>query len=92
MLRDQPSRLRKIVIGLGIVETTVLLLFIAMMQGSTDPLAKAIGSGMTTAAAVPLIALVLPGLVLGLANRLLGWALAFLVVAIPVSGFLWAYA
>lgn len=47
---------------------------------------------MTTAAAVPLLGLVLPGLVLGLANRLLGWALAFLVVAVPVTGFFWAYA
>jgi len=92
MLRDQPSHHRKIVIGLGIAETTVLLAFIALMQGSTDPLARAIGSGMTTAAAVPLLGLVVPGLMLGLANRLLGWAFAFLVVAIPVSGFLWAYA
>lgn len=34
MLRDQPSRLRKIVIGLGIVETAVLLAVVAIVSVS----------------------------------------------------------
>lgn len=92
MNSDPPSPLRTIVLLLGIVEAAALLAFMALLQGSTDPLGKAIGQGMTVAAAVPLLTLVLPALTLGFANRWLGWALALLILAVPVSGLLWVYA
>lgn len=92
MKKDQPSLLRNVVVGLGIAEATALVAFMALMQGSTDPLAKAIGWGMTKIAAALLVTLVVPGLALGLGNHRLGWALAILILAVPVSVFLWAYA
>lgn len=92
MKKDQPSLFRNLVVGLGIAEATALVAFMALMQGSTDPLAKAIGWGMTKIAAALLVTLVVPGLALGLGNHRLGWALAILILAVPVSVFLWAYA
>jgi hypothetical protein len=84
--------LRTVVIALAVIEAAAILTFAAVMHGSTDPLGDAIASGMKRLALIPLLAFVLPGLVLGLANRHLSWALALLVLALPVGAFIWAKA
>jgi hypothetical protein len=84
--------LRAVVIGLAVIEAAVIVTFAAWMHGSTDPLADAIASGMRRLALIPLLAFVLPGLALGLANRNLTLAVALLLLALPVSVLVWAKA
>ena len=91
----QPGRrswLRTLVlVGVGI-ETALFLAFAGLMLQSSDPLGKAIGQGMTRLIALPYFALVMPALVMALANRWLALALALTLLAGPAAAYLWAYA
>jgi hypothetical protein len=86
------STLRKVVLALGATEGLALLVFVAVMLQSSDPLGKAIGQGMAQLAAVPLLVCIVPGLGLGLVNRWLPAALVLLLIAIPVGFVLWRFA
>lgn len=84
--------MRKAVIAIAILETAVVAVFAGLMLQPSDPLGRAIGQGMMKLAALPFLAMVLPGLVLGIANRWLPAALALVLLAVPVSAVLWRMA
>ncbi len=86
------AALRTSVIALGLVETVLVAVFVALMLQSSDPLGRAIGTGMATLVAVPYGVLVVPGLALGLANRWLPLALALTIAAIPAALIAWRWA
>jgi hypothetical protein len=94
VVSDRASRatLRAIVIVVGLIETVLVAVFVALMLQSSDPLGRAIGTGMATLVAVPYGVLVVPGLALGLANRWLPLALAFTVAAVPATLIAWRWA
>jgi hypothetical protein len=82
--------LRGIVLGLGGVEALLILGGIAvLLSGNADPLGANIAQGIAAIMLIPLVACVLPALVLGWFRRWLplalmleiGWPLAVLVIS-----------
>lgn len=86
------SSLRALVLALAAIEGLALLLFTGLMLKSSDPLGKAIGFGMIRLAAVPLLVVIVPALMMGLLNRGLSIALAMLLLAPPAFFVLWRLA
>ena len=84
--------LRAIVLIVGVTEAAVLLAFIWIMLQSSDPIARSIGTGMATFAAIPLLFLVTPALVLGFRRRALRLALLLEVAAVIVATVFWRLA
>jgi hypothetical protein len=88
-------RLRFLVIVLAALEGVLLIAFIGLMATvmfSSDPLGRAIGQGMATLAAIPLIGFALPALTLGVLDRWLALALLLAALAVPVAMVLFIYA
>ena len=87
--------LRVLVIVVAALESGVLLMFVGVMVAmtlSSDPLGRAIGQGVATLAAIPLIAFALPALILAVVNRWLTIALLLAALAVPVAVVLFVYA
>jgi len=79
--------LRLIVFTLAGFETLIGLAYMAIFNfpGSSDPLGKAISTGVTAIVAVLLVIFVLPALVLAFRNDRLKLALGLALAAIPAA-------
>ena len=86
---DMRTALRRLVLGIGVMETIALAAFAGLMLQSSDPLGASIGRGVTMLMAAPYAVCTVPAMVLAWRNRLLPLALALVVLAIPAAIFLW---
>lgn len=89
------SRLSRVVIALAGVEVAILLGFIALFAtslSSGEALSRNLAQAAIVLAAVPLIVLALPALVLGLRQRAPKIALTLALLVLPVAAALFFFA
>ncbi len=84
--------MRATILILGGLEALVVIMFVYFMLQSSDPIGHSIAQGMAMLLAVPFALLVVPALILAMLNRWLKLALALVVLALPIAGWLWAAA
>jgi len=98
MATDPPasgSRLRRAVIALAGAEIVVLSGFLALFApalSSNEALSSSIAQAAMVLTAVPLVALALPALILGLKARALKTALTLALLVLPVGVVLFLFA
>jgi hypothetical protein len=87
--------LRWVVLVLAGAESLLLMAYIGFLGTalwSSDALGRSIAQGVMTLAAIPLLLLALPALIMGVIDRWLPLALLLIELALPVAMLLFHYA